>query len=341
MKRPSYRPEDYRFGWICALPVELQAAQMVLDEEHDDLPQDAGHSNVYVLGRISDHNVVVVCLPAGQYGTNSAASVLEHMRFKFPSISSALMVGIGGGVPSEGADVRLGDVVVSQPHMNHGGVVQYDLGKLTPDGHQRTGYLNTPSKLLLSAVAKVQANDSKLQSLVAQTLPSLGDIGVRIGLDDVLFESQYRHSPGPDCTNCDHERSILRKARGLDEIKVHYGLIGSGNQVIKDAVTRDMLSSQLGGVLCFEMEAAGLMNILPTLVIRGICDYSDSHKNKKWQPFAAAVAAIYAKEILSVIPANPHSFQREISSVNVDNVSVRHSYPTDHNIYARLSPHCL
>ena len=58
------------------------------------------------------------------------------------------------------------------------------------------------------------------------------------------------------------------------------------------------------GVLCVEMEAAGLMDDFPCLVIRGICDYADSHKNKRWQPYAAATAAAYAKELLSTIPAH-------------------------------------
>jgi hypothetical protein len=49
------------------------------------------------------------------------------------------------------------------------------------------------------------------------------------------------------------------------------------------------------------MEAAGLMISFPCLVIRGICDYADSHKNKTWQPYAAGTAAAYAKEMLSVI----------------------------------------
>jgi nucleoside phosphorylase len=101
---------------------------------------------------------------------------------------------------------------------------------------------------------------------------------------------------------CSEDRVVERISRGNQEIKVHYGTIASGNQVIRDGVTRDTVSSELGGVLCFEMEAAGLMNRLPCLVIRGICDYADSHKNKKWQPYAAATAAAYAKEILSVIP---------------------------------------
>ncbi|OCK76289.1 TPR-like protein [Lepidopterella palustris CBS 459.81] len=96
---------------------------------------------------------------------------------------------------------------------------------------------------------------------------------------------------------------VERSPRASKEIIVHYGTIASGNQVIKDGVTRDKLSSELGGVLCFEMEAAGLMNTFPCLVVRGICDYADSHKNKRWQPYAAATAAACARKLLSIIPA--------------------------------------
>lgn len=44
------------------------------------------------------------------------------------------------------------------------------------------------------------------------------------------------------------------------------------------------------------------MHSFPSLIIRGICDYSDSHKNKAWQNYAAATATAYAKELLSLIP---------------------------------------
>jgi len=71
---------------------------------------------------------------------------------------------------------------------------------------------------------------------------------------------------------------------------------------MKDGITRDMLSAKLGGVLCFEMEAAGLMNSFSCLVIRGICDYADTHKNKRWQPYAAAVAVACAKAVLLLVP---------------------------------------
>jgi nucleoside phosphorylase len=65
---------------------------------------------------------------------------------------------------------------------------------------------------------------------------------------------------------------------------------------------RDQISQEPGGLLCFEMEAAGIMQAFPCLVIRGICDFSDSHKNDIWQPYAAASAAAYTKELLYSIP---------------------------------------
>ena len=96
---------------------------------------------------------------------------------------------------------------------------------------------------------------------------------------------------------------IHRNPRTSGEPQIHYGLIASGNQVIKHGKTRDRLAKE-HGMLCFEMEAAGLMNQLPCLVIRGICDYSDSHKNKQWQGYAALTAAAYAKILLSVVSVN-------------------------------------
>ncbi|KAL8366135.1 hypothetical protein RB595_004758 [Gaeumannomyces hyphopodioides] len=95
---------------------------------------------------------------------------------------------------------------------------------------------------------------------------------------------------------------------------IHYGLIASSNQLMKDAVMRDELASK-HDVLCFEMEAAGLMNHFPCLVIRGICDYSDSHKNKKWQGFAAMMAAAYAKDLLKQIVPSQVSAEKRIKEV--------------------------
>ncbi|EXA29845.1 hypothetical protein FOVG_18711 [Fusarium oxysporum f. sp. pisi HDV247] len=120
---------------------------------------------------------------------------------------------------------------------------------------------------------------------------------------DRLFQASYRHDPSmANCQTCDQSQLEQREARRSCEPKIHYGGIASSNQVMKDAVTRDRLAQELD-IICFEMEAAGLMDVLPCLPIRGICDYSDSHKAKDWQKYAAAVAAAYAREFLEALPA--------------------------------------
>ena len=316
-KRRRLNREDYTVGWVCALPVELAAAREMLDEEHEGLGHDANDNNIYTLGRVGEHNVVIACLPAGKTGTNSAATVAVEMNSVFPSIRFGLMVGIGGGAPSVEADIRLGDVVVSSPHKQHGGVVQYDLGKATPSGFEQTGCINSPPRILLNAVSNIQANQWVGKSRFLEYLSKLTDLPAFARGNagpDVLFTAEYDHEGGATCERCSKEKVIERRSRG-QEIMVHYGTIASGNQVMRDGATRDRISLRLGGVLCFEMEAAGLMDSFPCLVIRGICDYSDSHKNKRWQPYAAGTAAAYAKEVLSVIPAAEVAKSRTVDDI--------------------------
>ncbi|OWT43043.1 ankyrin repeats (3 copies) domain-containing protein [Pochonia chlamydosporia 170] len=311
----SLTNDRYTVGWTCALPIELAAAEEMLDEEHET-PPDGLDPTSYTLGSIVNHNVVIACLPAGQTGISSAATVATRMKSKFTSIRFSLVVGVGGGVPSTETDIRLGDVVISQPYLQHGGVVQYDFGKTEEGGRLvRTGSLNAPPAVLLGAISKVRAlhyrNRRKLVSYIS-TFDRLESFSRHMAGPDVLFEATYTHIGGATCESCSKEREIKRTLRKDQGVVVHYGTIASGNRVIKDGGTRDKLSAKLGGVKCFEMEAAGLMNDFPCLVIRGICDYADSHKNKKWQPYAAAAAAACAKEILSVIPAA----EEEVTCIN-------------------------
>ncbi|KAF4965715.1 hypothetical protein FSARC_6498 [Fusarium sarcochroum] len=290
----------FTVGWVCALPVERAAAEAMLDDRYQD-----SNDNTYTLGRIGDHNVVIACLPAGQTGTSAASAVAAKMMSAFGAIRFGLMVGIGGGVPSKKADIRLGDVVVSQPHNVYGGVVQYDFGKTRPGEFEQTGFLNAPPIVLLDAVSKLQAKHLAGNTKFSQYLPmALGSSASipKCMMADMLFDPNYAHVPGSACDKCD-KANLIERAPRQQEIAVHYGTIASGNQIMKDGITRDNLSSKFGGVLCFEMEAAGLMNSFPCLVIRGVCDYADSHKNKMWQRYAAASAASYAKEVLTVIPA--------------------------------------
>jgi nucleoside phosphorylase len=305
--RPQYTYNDYSIGVICALAVEKAAFVAILDAVHETLPTPKDDDNSYTFGSLGDHNIVAACLPAGITGTNLAATVARDMLRSFP-IKMRLMVGVGGGVWSRKTDIRLGDVVVSQPEGVHGGVVQWDFGKMESGGFKRTGSLNKPPRLLLNAVQDIKTKhmvegDRLVERLakMVQNNPKMAQTFVYQGAEhDYLYESTYSHTGGETCNGCDIRQTVHREFRTTTDPHIHYGNIASGNEVIKDGQVRDRIAQELG-VICFEMEAAGLMDSFPCLVIRGICDYADSHKNKQWQPYAAATAAAYAKELLGVV----------------------------------------
>jgi nucleoside phosphorylase len=311
MDRPLLRltHDDYTVACICPMGVELAPVEAMLDEMHQSLPASRD-KNSYTLGRIGAHNVVIAVMP--EIGNNNAAIVATQLLNDFTSIRFGLLVGIGGGIPGDDEDdIRLGDVVVSKPTATFGGVVQFDRGKIHPNGQfERTGTLKKPPAVLMANVQRLEAQHrrignqiSKYLSEMLERFPNMEEEYLHPGMEhDQLFEATYSHKGRKTCRQCDWSRVVERAPRRNSVPRIHYGTIGSANEVIKDSETRDKLRKDLG-ILCVEMEAAGLMDEFSCLVIRGICDYADSHKNKAWQPYAAATAAAYAKELLSIIPA--------------------------------------
>jgi nucleoside phosphorylase len=294
--RRTFTHGDYTVGWICALPEsELVAAMAMLDEEHPDLPAiDPHDSNSYVLGRIGDHNVVVACLPAETTGKVSAATVAKDMIRSFPAVRFGLMVGIGGGAPYYGAagignrmkvqetedseesddnpedirDIRLGDVVISLHSKSSDAVVQYDFGKSEKEFILGGGKLNKPPSIVLSAVARLRAqhklkghnNISKTLETMVSTRPALAKEFQYPGSQkDYLFKSEIVHQSGKKtCKACRSLDSNLvnRDHRPDSSPRLHYGTIGSADQVMKNALLRDKWAREKS-IICFEMEAAG------------------------------------------------------------------------------------
>ena len=322
--------EFYTIGWICAIHTEYVAAQAFLDDKHGRPEHVSPHDNDYTLGTVGKHNVVIAVLPDGEYGTASAAGVARDMLHSFPNVRIGLMVGIGGGAPSSKHDIRLGDIVVSAPRNGKGAVSQYDFGKTIQDqSFLTTSVLDQPPTMLRTAVsglrAKYEAEGNQIQECVDIVLEYKTRLQRNYGRPDQssdrLYLSNVVHPAGNEdgCTEtCDIGPSalVIRKKRADDEDNpaIHYGLVASANQLMKDALVRDKLA-KMSEVLCFEMEAAGLMNHFPCLVIRGICDYSDTHKNKRWQGYAAMTAAAYAKDLLCRIPPNKIEAERRIGDV--------------------------
>jgi nucleoside phosphorylase len=308
--------EEYRVGWICPLEVEQIAAMEMLDEEHERLPQSPTDHNVYNLGSIADHNVVIAGLHTP--GNNPAATVVTQMRMTFPNLRFGLLVGIGGGVPvkTDNGMIRLGDVVISKPSGEHSGAIQYDHGKAETGQFRRTGALTPPPAVLLNAAQDLAAK--RARSRIDPVVENIKRIDTSIpGLlkykhpgpaQDHLYRADYIHAnPKLSCDECkcEPDQRVIRTTDDEEEdnqyVVVHRGTIASGELVIKNGILRDQLAEQYG-VLCFEMEAAGALADFPCIVIRGISDYSDSHKNNQWHGYAAAVAAAYARQLFFHMP---------------------------------------
>ncbi|KAI7973959.1 hypothetical protein EIK77_004979 [Talaromyces pinophilus] len=256
-------------------------------------PHDA---NSYVLGRIGDHNVVIACLPAATTGKVSAATVAKDMIRSFPAIRFGLMVGIGGGAPYYGArgdensatveeedesseyseddsedirDIRLGDVVISLHSKSSDAVVQYDFGKSLQKREfvRSGGKLNKPPNLVLSAVSYLKAQHeldghriSEILSKLALNHPANASKFQYPGSkNDCLFKSTIVHIEGKkSCKACRELDSslVMRKDRPDNSPRLHYGTIGSADQVMKDAILRDKWARE-ESIICFEIEAAG------------------------------------------------------------------------------------
>lgn len=133
---------------------------------------------------------------------------------------------------------------------------------------------------------------------------------------DQLFRPEYVHSdPTASCRKCgcDLSQVVDRYSDESDDdddicvkreqVVVHRGTIAAGELVLKHGLLRDKLARQ-HGILCFEMEAAGALADFPCLVVRGVSDYADSHKNDRWQGYAAATAAAYARELFFHMPVD-------------------------------------
>lgn len=320
--------DDYTVGWICAISTEYVAAQAFLDEKHERPEHlSKNDNNDYMLGRVGRHNVVIAVLPDGEYGIASAAIVARDMLHSFPNIRIGLMVGIGGGAPSPKHDIRLGDIVVSAPRDGRGGVFQYDFGKTIQDqSFQTTGFLNQPPVVLRTAMhglkASYEIDGHQFEAVIDNILKNRPRLRAKYKRPDpskdILYRSEITH-PVNDAASCatvcgnDPSKLVQRPERSeeQDNPEIHYGLIASADQLMKDATVRDKLAAEKD-VLCFEMEAAGLMNHFPCLIIRGICDYSDSHKNKEWQGYAAMAATAYAKDLLCRIPPDKVQAEKRI-----------------------------
>ncbi|RTE83521.1 hypothetical protein BHE90_001898 [Fusarium euwallaceae] len=295
-------PAIYTIAWIAPLEIEAQAALHMLDQRHKGrFPVSRGDDYVFQAGDINGHNIIIATLPEGQeYGTGSAAALASQVKKFFPNLWFGLLVGIAAGLPNleRDLDIRLGDVLVGLPEGESAGLIAYELGKETADGFQLLRF----GRVLANTETVVRSAIGSIKMLAPN------DVDEFLPLYETIKDKQHPRGtfrdPGQEkdvlySTSSDGTSHVVRRgARSANNrTRVWYGPIGSGEKLVKNAQRRNELRDKYN-IIGLEMEAAGTMNRIPVGVVRGVCDYGDEHKNKDWQPYAAAMAAAYAKAIL-------------------------------------------
>ncbi|OAG34179.1 hypothetical protein AYO21_11678 [Fonsecaea monophora] len=348
--RPRSR-DDFEIAIICALVLERNAVEALLEEEYEtdgfSYGKAAGDLNAYTTGRLGNQHVVLTYMPS--MGIASSAAVAANLCTSFRGIRLAITAGICGGAPKapDGTEILLGDVIVSMS------VIQIDFGRQYPNTFVRKkeiddtlGRANPEIRAYIGKTSGHLVQErlrEKIAIFSAHISATKGFSGfVYPGPEnDRLYPADYRHKHRTqNCSTCGHcvepddgvceaalqssctalgcesdlvdGRTRLQRALGVSPGRrqmtpaaiqdarkpaIHAGRIASSNTVMKSGMHRDRVVAE-EKVLGFEMESAGSWEYVPTIAIKGVCDYADSHKNKQWQAYAAATAAACTKAML-------------------------------------------
>ncbi|KAG9527496.1 purine and uridine phosphorylase, partial [Aureobasidium melanogenum] len=336
--------DNFEVAIICALPLEAAAVLDSFDQRYDKngskYGKQEGDTNTYSTGRIGQHNVVLAHMPG--MGISSAARVASNLQLSFKRIRLALIVGVCGGAPLA-RPMILGDVIISNSVIEFDFGKQYPNcfeRKIGLD--DMLGRPNPEIRGLLSKFG-IPSEREELEKAILQNLKRMQEKRHTAkypgAAHDRLFPASYPHThhretASQDCpcdasqsggdascsealeSSCDtlgcavdvldNSSRQMRFASGAPTPLVHIGTIGSASTVMKSGKHRDAIASK-NNIIAFEMEGAGVWDNLPCLVIKGVCDYADSHKNKVWQDYAAATAASAAKAFLAHWTSGQHN----------------------------------
>ncbi|KAK6354667.1 hypothetical protein TWF696_003807 [Orbilia brochopaga] len=337
-KSPSPSPEDFEVTIICALATEYNAICLLFDEVWD---QDAGDLK-YKAGRIGMHKVVLARLSGmGKASAASTATTIQKdypkVRLAF-LVGICGGVPRHGDQEILLGDVVISSGIIqydfgkqypgnystkdSLKHHSTEKLIRNQLCMLENDDDR-----DDLQEMMARHLKTLQAKAEQKQR--GERYKYLG------AANDKLFKSHYRHKhrilKDSECATCDNgldtvcedaltsdcerlhcdEENLVPRKR-LERLKnlngesahepfIHVGLVGSGDTVIKSGEHRDGLA-KFGKMIAFEMEGAGISEVVQCIVVKGVCDYADSHKNKSWQNFAAAMAASALKAILETFP---------------------------------------
>ncbi|KAB8079412.1 nucleoside phosphorylase domain-containing protein [Aspergillus leporis] len=290
-------PNEFEICIICASPLEAAAVSVVFDKiyhmgdtnkhVHEQQPIPRNYA-AYTMGRIAGHRVVLACLPG--LGKVYSAGESRRLKERFKGLKLALLVGICGAIPKspDGQDIIIGDTIVGHR------IIEFDFGKQYPYGFQRAEIaehnLIKSNAGIRRFASKLEARREQLENRTREILVELANAGaypgllscVELGCDSSLLMSHTR----------------LQNGTSEKTPATHFGAFASGDMIVDAAEDRDEIAER-EKVVAFEMTAAGAWVTLPCIIVKGVSDHADGHRNRVWETYAAATAAACAKAILN------------------------------------------
>ncbi|KAI0469194.1 purine and uridine phosphorylase [Xylaria cf. heliscus] len=308
------------------------------DEDGEQYGRAPGDTNTYTTGLIGNHNVVLALLPnrgkaAAAWAGASLRSSFSRLQIAFLVGICGGVPGTGADEALMG-DVVISKTVIQfdfgrqfPTNLVTKDTVHDNLGRANKDIRGLVATFETElGRERLQKKAGEYLKDLQGTAARKGRQCTYEYLGVT---EDKLFAAAYRHQhrapqscvvceAGSDsyceaaaqasCVelNCDEGQLVPRKLLEVkqslkpDEMQcpeIFIGRMASGDTVMKSGEHRDQIAKQRD-VIAFEMEGAGAWDEVPCIIIKGICNYADSHKNNKWQPFAAATAASVMKAAL-------------------------------------------
>ncbi|PVH97054.1 purine and uridine phosphorylase [Periconia macrospinosa] len=305
---------------VTALRLEYDALAAALDSPPEVLPHDLDDPFIFTTGVFAGRNVVI-SYPA-KTGQRDTALAVQFLELKYGKMRLVILLGICAGIPKppEGDEIFLGDVVISTA------VLAYAHGaRLDPTGLQLRKILPHEAGGTIRQVLELIRTDSFSRQLTDVSRGALEKLRHQPHYrplpenKDLFFDPSYHHLHRPPCPanicnanapdnticesakrtscrllQCDKTQARPRPPYSERPFGIHCGVFASADLIMRDAQVRDGLANEYG-VLAFDMEATGIWGLNPHIVvIKGVCDYGDSHKPKDWQDFAAARAACVA-----------------------------------------------
>ena len=344
---PPKDRNGFEIAVICATKVEADAVETMFDKIWDHKYGKAhGDTNAYTTGIISGHNTVLAYMPGigkGAAACVAASFRSSFLRIRL-ALLVGICGGVPDGTDNE-KEVVLGDVVISTGIVQYD--FGYRLPNKFTRKDTLNDNLGRPNTEIRSFLGKLQSRmswkllrDSTSQHLKVLLEESDFEQSRYPGPNaDKLFKPTYHHKhhgsqgritcadcdKGKDevCRNalasscsvleCDGEMLIPRK-RLIEAMEagvppkpaIHYGTVASGDTVMRSGEDRNEIAGK-ENVIAFETEGAGVWDSFPCVIIKGVCDYADSHKNKQWQGYAAATAASCMKSFLEEWPRTAYT----------------------------------